>query len=870
MSNWAVLATTGGAVAVFASATGIAAVVSAIHTARQTPPRTLDPAVAEDRDNNHQPVSRESGLQTQERLDLQTQQQLERLSLNSDLGVARLNEQLEEIREASSTASELRDIDVASLADQLQKIREASGIAEQLKHIDVAPLAQQLRGIDVNRLAGAIQEVSDTAGQLKYIDVARLTQQLDEIRQASSTAAELRDTEVADLSEQLRQIREINETALRTRGTEAARVASAGVLERTDTDQFKLTQLADKLAREVGTHWAAEAAVLGINDPYPLPVTWATADSDYGDSWDTIVAIATSGAGWPPPPQDTWAASPQELAGTGKDIMETLKLIPTGRLSVLGAPGAGKTTLMVRLLLDMLAQRSPDGIVPVLVSSASWDPSEQSFHRWLAATLTSMYPELAVPVSGARRRTGIQLLLAENLILPILDGLDEMSPRSRSLAIMKINEGLLRGEPLVVTSRIYEYREAVEAGEVLRGAAIIELQPLTPAVALQYLRAAAGPAQPGRWSLISRALQAQAPVAQVLSSPLMVNLLRMTFKPEFDAGPKSDPVDLLLNYGKLDSLDAVRSRLFDEFIPAVYRRDPVGRWTASNAQRWLGFIAQHQEMLSTRDIAWWLFPDAIGRGVLTFITEIICFSVGFVGGALAGWIAGGVVPAVLGGFSGGIVLGLLVGFHRRRQSTSRRKPAVAIRWRVARGIGAGSLVGLATAFGVGFSMGARPGLAAGIAAFVVSSVAVGLRVYHDREFARTPQLSLKRDSRTALIFTVVSGISGGLAAGLCVWFVVGSYAGLGQGVASGLIFGAVTGLAFSGSAWPEWEIARFWLALSRRLPWRTIAFLADAHRRGVLREVGVVYQFRYAELQHRLALSSPALARPQAGLRPQP
>jgi hypothetical protein len=32
-----------------------------------------------------------------------------------------------------------------------------------------------------------------------------------------------------------------------------------------------------------------------------------------------------------------------------------------------------------------------------------------------------------------------------------------------------------------------------------------------------------------------------------------------------------------------------------------------------------------------------------------------------------------------------------------------------------------------------------------------------------------------------------------------------------------------------------------------------MSFLADAHRRGVLRQVGAVYQFRHIELQHRLA-----------------
>jgi len=45
-------------------------------------------------------------------------------------------------------------------------------------------------------------------------------------------------------------------------------------------------------------------------------------------------------------------------------------------------------------------------------------------------------------------------------------------------------------------------------------------------------------------------------------------------------------------------------------------------------------------------------------------------------------------------------------------------------------------------------------------------------------------------------------------------------------------------------AWFKWELARAYLALRRRIPWRLMTFLADAHRRGVLRQVGPVYQFR--------------------------
>jgi hypothetical protein len=67
-----------------------------------------------------------------------------------------------------------------------------------------------------------------------------------------------------------------------------------------------------------------------------------------------------------------------------------------------------------------------------------------------------------------------------------------------------------------------------------------------------------------------------------------------------------------------------------------------------------------------------------------------------------------------------------------------------------------------------------------------------------------------------------------------------------------LVIGILTGVA--ARAWGRWVIVtRFWLPLTGRLPWRLTMFLTDAHQRGVLRQVGAVYQFRHARLQGYLA-----------------
>ncbi|MGD0069081.1 MAG: hypothetical protein ABSB76_37335, partial [Streptosporangiaceae bacterium] len=108
--------------------------------------------------------------------------------------------------------------------------------------------------------------------------------------------------------------------------------------------------------------------------------------------------LASSGAGWPaPPPAGTWALGPDDLAGQGRELADVLARVPTGRLVVLGEPGAGKTMLMVRLVLDLLARRPAGGPVPVLTSIASWDPAKEGLRDWLAAQLLIDHPALAGP-----------------------------------------------------------------------------------------------------------------------------------------------------------------------------------------------------------------------------------------------------------------------------------------------------------------------------------------------------------------------------------------------------------------------------------------------------------------------------------------
>jgi NACHT domain len=222
-------------------------------------------------------------------------------------------------------------------------------------------------------------------------------------------------------------------------------------------------QIADQLAVAVGTQWTAEAAVRRLNDPYPLPVSWNAADASLTDSWDSMVKLAASGAGsLASSSPEAWATGPYEMAGEGGELVDVLARVPTGRLVVLGEPGSGKTMLMVRLVLDLLGRRATGGPVPFLASVASWDPTAQDLRKWLAVQLLTDHPALASPPPEDRTEpTRAAALLASGLILPILDGLDEIPEQFRGPAISRVNDALRPGEQLVVTCRTEQYQETV-------------------------------------------------------------------------------------------------------------------------------------------------------------------------------------------------------------------------------------------------------------------------------------------------------------------------------------------------------------------------------------------------------------------------
>jgi hypothetical protein len=659
--------------------------------------------------------------------------------------------------------------------------------------------------------------------------------------------------------------------------------------------EASLAQIADELAARLWHQWADEAKARGLNDPYPLPVAWTAADVPLQGDLDELKRLATSGVGWSASGRENWAKKPEDLAGGGdRKVADVLATVPTGRLVVLGEPGAGKTMLMVGLVLDLLrpGRRRSGEPVPVLASLASWDPDRQDLHGWLGAVLATDYPDLAgPPPPRSAGETRFEALVEAGLILPVLDGLDEIPETARPRAIARINNELKPGEQVVVTCRPEQYQAAVSPqngpGVSLRAAAI-QLRTLEFDEVARYLRTHAGTTAKSRWDFLDT-LGAESPARQALTTPLMAGLARAIYNPHpADPDNWNERVGYLRRPAELQDFaarEAVEAHLFDAFIPAAYRPRTGGRWTARHAETWLVFLARHLDRATDGrpDLAWWQLWRAMPSSVFGWAVGLVVGLAAVLADGLMGWSS---TRLLVSGLWYGLLAGLGIGYmmDRRapryvrgglRRDLQADAPARGVRISVSgRGIplAAGfrlrrtqllALMALAIALQmslVGYEAGHAAGLAAGLTTMVSVGLVVGLAaVPGNLARATSPQAVLARDRQAALLLLLVGGLTAWMTSGIAYWLAAGHAARLTRGLVYGLPIGLATGLVLSmvQTAWPSYMLTRGWLALRRRLPWSLMSFLTDAHKQAVLRQAGGVYQFRHWELQHRLA------ARPQ-------
>ncbi|MER5635887.1 helix-turn-helix domain-containing protein [Kitasatospora sp. NPDC002227] len=662
-----------------------------------------------------------------------------------------------------------------------------------------------------------------------------------------------------------------------------------------------LAEAAGELAAEVLRRLRQEEGQRRVHDPYALPVRWLPAAVELTDRLENVSRLAPGES----------AALELDLDGDLRSVAAIYRRIASGRLVVLGRGGSGKSILAIRFVLDLLEGGDGPERVPVVFSLGSWDPTAVGLLDWLVEVLLRDHPNLARRLPGGR--TLAAELVRSDLVLPVLDGFDELAEGLRPEALRALNTTTL---PLVVTSRRAEYAEAVEAARApLVWAAGIELADLTLADLDGYLPRTVRPvSRPPVWDGVLAELhtgsEAGGQLASALSTPLFVGLARTMYSED----PERDPGELL-DTERFPDAHAIEEHLLAGFVPTVYKARPPDResgpqreWDVPRAQHWLGYLAHHLVRLDRerQDLAWWQLGDSVRRStqvLTTVLVATVCLMVpdwllagvfvpygpgeSLLEGALMGPIAGlafGLVHAVLALFGSEEFEPARVrlrlprpggGLDRRalRQFMS-RSGAVLLGGSVM-GIGAawalslervvswgvsvstpgfleatlinmlvfGLIFGLSTAVVFGLLTVFESPLDITAAASPVDLLAANRATVSRQLLVLAPSLALTIAATGRLVVVLLQPLLGPMSWTLVNGLVIGAIGGIGGSLAYTFCF----------TAWGRWVVlVRLFLPLTGRLPWRTVEFLDDAYRRGVLRRTGAVYQFRHLRLQHHL------------------
>ncbi|MFI6094184.1 KGGVGR-motif variant AAA ATPase [Lentzea sp. NPDC051213] len=481
------------------------------------------------------------------------------------------------------------------------------------------------------------------------------------------------------------------------------------------------------------------------------------------------------------------------LTGSVESLPDVFLSTPSRKLIVLGEPGSGKSVAAVLLTRGLLAHK--DRPTPILLSPSTWRPSVEYFDDWVVRTIVENYPSF---LSSRNLEGDVTRLLQLGTIAPVIDGLDQLPEHEYEQALQQITDTTV---PVVATTRTDEYRSAVSGPRPSR-TSVVELLPVALGEALKYLSSNTTRRDQQTTNALSELAQrSDGVLTMVLATPAKISLVR-----SYLDSPGGDIVKLAAMTSPREAEEVLIGSYLEEAFGRRSRRPGEPDYRADRTRRWLAFIATRPGAA----FRWW----ELHKSVSSRVYRLVLGYLGFLCTAPALFIAlvwplNAVTVPVLVSASLVLLAPLmptprfpastfaaylgLSSRRRGRQSDDRTVQAPDSE----RNRALGTVVA---------------GAAIGAFAFVVALSLPGVR---DNAFT-----------------------SGYLAAAATAATLSGGYLGV--------------ALAMT-TAWSRYAVSRLLLAGTHRLPWRLDRLLNDANRRGVLRRIGSVYEFRDRRLAEVLA-----------------
>jgi DNA polymerase III delta prime subunit len=369
-------------------------------------------------------------------------------------------------------------------------------------------------------------------------------------------------------------------------------------------------------------------------------------------------------------------------------------------LLILGAPGTGKTTLLLELAEQLLdrAEKDEEHPMPVVFNLSSWAVRRRPLHEWL---ITELNERSDVPKRVA------QHWVETEQIIPLLDGLDEVSGHHRQACAEAINDfrrdhGLL---PIAVCSRVADYESLATK---LRLRTAITVQALTKLEIQHYLERI-GELLHG----LREALKKDPSLWELLETPLMLWVAMLAYR--------NAPAE----FAVADTLEQRRTRLFANFVDAMFHRRSLNtRYTPKQAISWLCWLAAtlewrhhtvfyleklHEEWLRTPLLIALSIPLSMVPMWLATLVGIQLFKNGL-----------GRSDEVFLLWSGGLIIGLpsiVIGLMSalRGNAIPSRKPNQETHISIRRALASGMISGIAA----GLIAGLKAGLGAGLCSLMI-------------------------------------------------------------------------------------------------------------------------------------------------------